>query len=217
MRYGGHVNCQTVKDVAFAGPYDEVVAAGSDNGRMFLWDRQTGGQCCIMLHLSGSAALLHECRKVPADRALELTQCMYLQASCQKPCMRAADKRTGSYICLHSTPPAACLHGLGRLLRATRVVPGRLASYAYMQALWSSPELLWQSSIVRSEYASILEFVVAALAGRLLAAVTGDASVVNCVAGHPHAPVLASCGIDESVKLWAPQFTGIQLHEAYVF
>ncbi|KAK9787482.1 hypothetical protein WJX73_000111 [Symbiochloris irregularis] len=89
MRYGGHINKETVKDVSFVGPHDEVVAAGSDNGCMYLWDRRTG---------------------------------------------------------------------------------------------------------------------------RLLAALRGDGCIVNCIAGHPHEPVLASCGIDDSVKLWAPQFTGISRH-----
>ena len=42
MRYGGHQNRETVKDVAFVGPHDEVVAAGSDNGCMYLWDRTSG-------------------------------------------------------------------------------------------------------------------------------------------------------------------------------
>lgn len=42
MCYGGHSNSETIKDVAFVGPNDEVVAAGSDNGCMFLWDRVSG-------------------------------------------------------------------------------------------------------------------------------------------------------------------------------
>lgn len=46
MRYGGHVNKETVKDVSFVGPRDEVLAAGSDNGCMYLWDRHTGEKAC---------------------------------------------------------------------------------------------------------------------------------------------------------------------------
>jgi WD40 repeat protein len=33
---------QTIKDVSFVGPDDCAVAAGSDDGRMFIWDRRTG-------------------------------------------------------------------------------------------------------------------------------------------------------------------------------
>ncbi len=43
MRYRGHINQQTIKDVAFVGPDDSTIAAGSDCGRMFLWDRASGG------------------------------------------------------------------------------------------------------------------------------------------------------------------------------
>jgi WD40 repeat protein len=42
MRYRGHINQQTIKDVAFVGPDDCAVAAGSDCSRLFLWDRATG-------------------------------------------------------------------------------------------------------------------------------------------------------------------------------
>ncbi len=42
MRYRGHVSRQTIKDVAFVGPGDCAVASGSDDGRMFIWDRYTG-------------------------------------------------------------------------------------------------------------------------------------------------------------------------------
>lgn len=41
-------------------------------------------------------------------------------------------------------------------------------------------------------------------AGRLVTALFGDCQVVNCIAGHPHEPALASCGIDSTVKLWNP-------------
>ena len=41
--------------------------------------------------------------------------------------------------------------------------------------------------------------------GLLLASRRGDANVVNCVVGHPHQALLASCGIDATVKLWRPR------------
>ncbi|KAK9903580.1 hypothetical protein WJX75_009241 [Coccomyxa subellipsoidea] len=83
MRYRGHINQQTIKDVAFVGPDDCAVAAGSDCSRLFLWDRATG---------------------------------------------------------------------------------------------------------------------------RLLTAVRSDTHIVNCVASHPHEPLLAACGLDSSIKLWAPHY-----------
>jgi nuclear receptor interaction protein len=52
QRYRGHISRQTIKDVAFVGPDDCAVAAGSDDGRMFLWDRATGAlamHACTML------------------------------------------------------------------------------------------------------------------------------------------------------------------------
>lgn len=45
-------------------------------------------------------------------------------------------------------------------------------------------------------------------AGRLLTALRGDRDIINAVAAHPSAPVLASCGLDSSVKLWGPRYGG---------
>jgi WD40 repeat protein len=42
VRFRGHISRQTIKDVAFVGPGDCAVASGSDDGRMFIWDRYTG-------------------------------------------------------------------------------------------------------------------------------------------------------------------------------
>ena len=42
MRYRGHISRLTIKDVAFVGPGDCAVASGSDDGRMYIWDRCTG-------------------------------------------------------------------------------------------------------------------------------------------------------------------------------
>lgn len=40
--------------------------------------------------------------------------------------------------------------------------------------------------------------------GKLVALMRGDDAVVNCLEPHPHATVLATSGIDETVKVWAP-------------
>ncbi|CAH2065338.1 unnamed protein product [Thlaspi arvense] len=40
--------------------------------------------------------------------------------------------------------------------------------------------------------------------GKLVRAMLGDRRVVNQLESHPHAPFLASCGIEKSVKLWTP-------------
>ncbi|KAK9470047.1 WD40-repeat-containing domain protein [Dipodascopsis tothii] len=39
--FSGHCNVQTVKDVNFFGKADEYVVSGSDDGNVFVWDRQT--------------------------------------------------------------------------------------------------------------------------------------------------------------------------------
>ncbi|KAK3234861.1 hypothetical protein CYMTET_54903 [Cymbomonas tetramitiformis] len=41
--------------------------------------------------------------------------------------------------------------------------------------------------------------------GRLLFQYKGDSEVVNCIQAHPIDPVIASCGIDTTVKIWTPQ------------
>ncbi len=41
-RFTGHRNVQTVKDVNWAGPNDEWVVSGSDDGNWFAWDADTG-------------------------------------------------------------------------------------------------------------------------------------------------------------------------------
>ncbi|KAG2232336.1 hypothetical protein INT48_002285 [Thamnidium elegans] len=42
MKYSGHCNIETVKDVDFFGLRDEYIASGSDNGYVFIWDKKTG-------------------------------------------------------------------------------------------------------------------------------------------------------------------------------
>ena len=40
--------------------------------------------------------------------------------------------------------------------------------------------------------------------GAAVRALRGDRRIVNCVESHPHDPVLATSGIDYSIKLWSP-------------
>ncbi|KAI9574450.1 WD40-repeat-containing domain protein [Boletus coccyginus] len=42
MRFSGHCNVETVKDVNYLGPYDEYVASGSDDGNFFIWKKSSG-------------------------------------------------------------------------------------------------------------------------------------------------------------------------------
>jgi len=42
MRFSGHCNVETVKDVNFLGPYDEYVTSGSDDGNFFIWKKSSG-------------------------------------------------------------------------------------------------------------------------------------------------------------------------------
>jgi len=42
MRFSGHCNVETVKDVSYLGPYDEYVASGSDDGNFFIWKKSSG-------------------------------------------------------------------------------------------------------------------------------------------------------------------------------
>eukprot|EP01113_Clastostelium_recurvatum_P050253 TRINITY_DN9471_c1_g2_i3.p1 TRINITY_DN9471_c1_g2~~TRINITY_DN9471_c1_g2_i3.p1 ORF type:complete len:176 (+),score=44.18 TRINITY_DN9471_c1_g2_i3:497-1024(+) len=43
--------------------------------------------------------------------------------------------------------------------------------------------------------------------GRLVRVLEGHETVVNCVVGHPHLPVLATSGIDVVTKIWEPTET----------
>jgi hypothetical protein len=47
-------------------------------------------------------------------------------------------------------------------------------------------------------------FVFCARSGRLLRLLAADEDVVNCVQGHPTEALLASSGIEDVVRLWAP-------------
>ncbi|KAL6766824.1 hypothetical protein ACKKBG_A37510 [Auxenochlorella protothecoides x Auxenochlorella symbiontica] len=46
--YRGHRNAQTVKGVSFLGPDDEWVLSGSDDGHIFIWERE-GGKLVALL------------------------------------------------------------------------------------------------------------------------------------------------------------------------
>ncbi|CAO0794368.1 unnamed protein product [Mucor circinelloides] len=41
MKYTGHCNIETIKDVDFFGPNDEYIISGSDGGYLFIWDKKT--------------------------------------------------------------------------------------------------------------------------------------------------------------------------------
>ncbi len=47
-------------------------------------------------------------------------------------------------------------------------------------------------------------FVYCSETGRLLRVLAADEDVANCVVGHPSAPVLATSGIEDVVRLWQP-------------
>jgi WD repeat-containing protein 42A len=42
MEYSGHRNLRTVKEVNFLGPRDEFVVSGSDDGNVFIWEKESG-------------------------------------------------------------------------------------------------------------------------------------------------------------------------------
>ncbi|KAH7887708.1 WD40 repeat-like protein [Phlebopus sp. FC_14] len=42
LRFSGHCNVKTVKDVNFLGPCDEFVTSGSDDGNFFVWKKSSG-------------------------------------------------------------------------------------------------------------------------------------------------------------------------------
>ncbi|RMZ53875.1 hypothetical protein APUTEX25_005621 [Auxenochlorella protothecoides] len=48
LAYRGHRNAQTVKGVSFLGPDDEWVLSGSDDGHIFIWERE-GGKLVALL------------------------------------------------------------------------------------------------------------------------------------------------------------------------
>ncbi|KAK4518241.1 Transcription initiation factor TFIID subunit 9 [Mucor velutinosus] len=41
VKYMGHCNIETIKDVDFFGPNDEYIVSGSDGGYLFIWDKKT--------------------------------------------------------------------------------------------------------------------------------------------------------------------------------
>lgn len=50
QRFVGHCNCATdIKEAAFLGQHDELVAAGSDDGRVFIYSSVRGASACQIL------------------------------------------------------------------------------------------------------------------------------------------------------------------------
>lgn len=43
--------------------------------------------------------------------------------------------------------------------------------------------------------------------GKLVRVMVGDRRIVNQLEPHPHLPIFATCGIEKSIKLWAPMGT----------
>eukprot|EP00760_Papus_ankaliazontas_P038335 PhM_4_TR9085/c0_g1_i1/m.92475/K11804/WDR42A; WD repeat-containing protein 42A len=48
---------------------------------------------------------------------------------------------------------------------------------------------------------------------RVVAMLHGDGDVVNMISPHPHLPVLASCGIENTIKLFAPDYDNTENEE----
>jgi WD40 repeat protein len=47
QRYTGHCNCATdIKEAAFLGQHDDLVACGSDDGRVFIYSSVRGTSAC---------------------------------------------------------------------------------------------------------------------------------------------------------------------------
>lgn len=44
---------------------------------------------------------------------------------------------------------------------------------------------------------------------KLVRSMVGDQQVVNQFEAHPHIPIVASCGMDDDVKIWSPQASDI--------
>lgn len=47
-------------------------------------------------------------------------------------------------------------------------------------------------------------FIWRKIGGKLVALMKGDNKVVNCLEPHPFATVLATSGLDDTIKIWAP-------------
>ena len=48
-------------------------------------------------------------------------------------------------------------------------------------------------------------FIWNARTGQLVNVLRANETVTTCVAPHPHAPMLASCGFEPAVRLWSPE------------
>eukprot|EP01127_Copromyxa_protea_P010972 TRINITY_DN2727_c0_g1_i3.p1 TRINITY_DN2727_c0_g1~~TRINITY_DN2727_c0_g1_i3.p1 ORF type:complete len:326 (-),score=65.71 TRINITY_DN2727_c0_g1_i3:113-1090(-) len=67
QRYSGHCNVRTVKGVSFFGPEDNYVCSGSDDGRIFIWDKLTARLVNIM---KGDSAVVNVISGHPFDPVL---------------------------------------------------------------------------------------------------------------------------------------------------
>ena len=122
MRYRGHISRLTIKDVAFVGPGDCAVASGSDDGRMFIWDRFTG--VCMRLiqpHSSCIPKQAHIARSASLNRRLA--------PHCLSPSLHAWSLEAGVFWTLLLAPPAC-------LARVTELLLSNIASLNTLTIKW---------------------------------------------------------------------------------
>lgn len=81
MRFRGHISRQTIKDVAFVGPGDCAVASGSDDGRMFIWDRYTGADS-FGTHQPDLRTYIAVCPSGTITQVLGLPACNNITCKC---------------------------------------------------------------------------------------------------------------------------------------
>lgn len=71
----GHANVQTdIKEAVFLGQSDDLVAAGSDDGNVFIYDAQTGH----IVRILQADADVANCVQVPCAAALLCVPCAHL-------------------------------------------------------------------------------------------------------------------------------------------
>lgn len=161
------MSLKTIKDVSFVGPRQEMVAAGSDCGRLFIWDRHTG----TSVHIQD--------RTGPHGRQCGLCTAQAAAAAAQtSPC-------TAQHGTVQALPAAALPHMSWHTHMHTPDTP-----VAPQPPPHPLPPLPRHPTPPRTP------------TGALITALRGDRYVVNCIDSHPTAPLLASCGIDATVKLW---------------
>ncbi|ELR14816.1 WD domain, G-beta repeat-containing protein [Acanthamoeba castellanii str. Neff] len=55
-QWKGHLNVRTIKEVNYFGPNDQYIISGSDDGHIFMWEKQTGK---LVQLLKGDAAIVN--------------------------------------------------------------------------------------------------------------------------------------------------------------